>query len=526
MSSGQILHVTSITKPKYASSTWFVKSLDMQFSPIKGDNDAFLLMPFQTDHMINKMSNLMSIKRFLSWFTDTRLKQIGGDIAGLRPSDISRCTQVLKQITAMMKLHLASKEEEGNKESSGDSHFDVVSQNYARELKLMDLVFTIATIPSSFKLDTTYDSKFSAFTDKRYAKVADLISLSWRAMETMFLNNTRNEDYFARKDGWITTTISLVSDPIGAAVAFGKLIDNNADLLKRYVTRPIIREFKSLIKAKGLQSRLLSFFAAICTCKDKAIVSNQEAVLCELWLDEASRDQVLFKVTENNDLSKAAKLEIKISPVPDEFLGKESVMNGFKEILIDFSKIDRLSDFTVEGKKTCSVEQLCWVLEPEDLCKVCTGKEWMDVQTSFSPILDSQGNVLRMSDSNIAYNQLWDLAKYFKIQLELFAAMCYGRSYASIATLSKAIPYDMLVKMAASKNLPKVVRESSVKVLHRLYLDRYPHSPHCGRPSLPDLVWKTSELRRIELATTGEKTLICDPTLSSLINNALFCLRS
>lgn len=193
----------------------------------------------------------------------------------------------------------------------------------------------------------------------------------------------------------------MVSDPIGAAVAFGKLINNNADLLKRYVSRPIIQAFKDLIKSKGLQSRLLSFFATICTCKQKAILSNQEAVLCELWLDEPSREQTLFRIFENDDMAKATNLETVLSPVPDSFLGIECITDGFKEVLVDWSAIELLSNFKILGSQTVSVEQLCWVLEPEHLCQVVTGRNWEEVQMSFSPVIDSLGNIVRMSDANM-----------------------------------------------------------------------------------------------------------------------------
>ena len=87
----------------------------------------------------------------------------------------------------------------------------------------MDMVFIIATLPATFKLDTSYDQQSLAWLDHDFNRVANLVSLCWRALQTMFFNNRESENYFARKEGWIFKTISLISDPIGAAVAFSKV---------------------------------------------------------------------------------------------------------------------------------------------------------------------------------------------------------------------------------------------------------------------------------------------------------------
>ncbi|GMI44868.1 hypothetical protein TrCOL_g7245, partial [Triparma columacea] len=78
----------------------------------------------------------------------------------------------------------------------------------------------------------------------------------------------------------------------------------------------------------------------------------------------------------------------------------------------------------------------------------------------------------------------------------MFSNMCYGRSYNCIAGLQKSFPYTMLVGIIKDENLPFIVRNAFMKLIHRLWVDRYPHSPNCGRPSLPDLAWVYTELKR------------------------------
>ena len=515
--SGRTLHMTSARKVKYSETAWYQqKSLDIAFTPVKGDNDAFLVIPFETAHIIHKMDDLTAIMPFLSWFANDRLQQIDGCISKLRSSDISKCETVINKVISMMKdKSSAGERSEGDDDDLASceistAHLDETSQNFSRELKIMDFIFVVATIPFAFKLNTTFDSKSASFLDKDFSRVSDLVMLAWRALQSIFLNNKENEDYFARQENWITTTISLISDPIGAAVAFSKLISNNADLLKRYVSRSIIEEFKGLIKTKGLQSRLLSFFVSICTCQNKPIVSNQEAVLSQIWLDDDFRDHILFKMVENEDGNRTKLWESKADErtFPPDFLGQECVASGFKEILLDWRSIDQLKNFKIKGERICAVEELCWVLEPEALCERVTGSVWSEFKKSLDPILDSQGNIVGNSDAYVSFNQQWDLANYFKVQCDLFASMCHGRSYASIFSLSEAIPYTMLCIMINSRNLPSSIRESCVKVVHRLYVDRYPHSHHCGRPSLPDLVWKFDSLKKIKLSTSGKEEVV------------------
>ena len=426
---------------------------------------------------------------FLTWLVG-RLRNFDS-IGMLRPRDTKKCEKIIKKIIASIS---ETPVDAVTVDFVATDHCSRVSQGFARELKVMDLVFEIATIPATFNLDTHYDQKAASFTDKEYSRVANLVSLSWTCLETMFLNNRLSEDYFARRKGWISKTISLISDPIGAAVAFGKLISNNAYLVERYVNHDIISNFKSLIMSKGFQSRLLMFFVSICTCQGKAIVSNQEAVLSQVWLQVSDREQMLFALKEDENMAAATKWETKTTTAfPDVFLGKECVQSAFKRVLVSWSKTAQLKDFFVNGKQECSVEELCWVLDPTTLCKAVTGKDWNVYQARFED--DKSG-----FNNSVAFNRQWDLAMYFKSQLELYAGLCRGRSYASIFELTKHLSYTMLVSLMNSRKLPYTIRSSIVRVLHTVYIDRYPHSHNCGRPSLPDLVWDSSSLRDIKLS--------------------------
>ena len=88
---GATLYITSATKTKYEGHPIYQqKSLDMKFSNHKGDNDAFLLMPFEVKHVVKKMDELRALTPYLSWFTESRVQRISS-VQDLRLEDIKKC---------------------------------------------------------------------------------------------------------------------------------------------------------------------------------------------------------------------------------------------------------------------------------------------------------------------------------------------------------------------------------------------------------------------------------------------------
>jgi hypothetical protein len=61
------------------------------------------------------------------------------------------------------------------------------------------------------------------------------------------------------------------------------LIDNNAALLEEYVDDSVVETFMRLIMDSGPNAGLMRFFKAICSCKGKQIITNQEGVLERLY---------------------------------------------------------------------------------------------------------------------------------------------------------------------------------------------------------------------------------------------------
>ena len=127
---------------------------------------------------------------------------------------------------------------------------------------------------------------------------------------------------------WINPGIvSQIADPVGAAVAFGELVNNNAELLEGAVDGDIIKAFLDLILERGPQPRLLKFFSSICNCQGMPMISNQETVLHQLINNEVNQEKVLLELTQS-ETKRDFKLFNKEEDVPNEFLGKKERETG------------------------------------------------------------------------------------------------------------------------------------------------------------------------------------------------------
>jgi hypothetical protein len=140
----------------------------------------------------------------------------------------------------------------------------VVFQEIARDAKLMDTVFAVATAPSATSMNMTFDETAQKFVDPAFATISMCVKLAWRFMEKLFQNNEDNEGYFADQNGWINPgLVNQIADPVGAAIAFGTLISSNKALLEKYVDKSVIQAFIRLIKERGPQARLMDFFSQV-----------------------------------------------------------------------------------------------------------------------------------------------------------------------------------------------------------------------------------------------------------------------
>ena len=347
-------------------------------------------------------------------------------------------------------------------------------QNIAREVKLLDALFAVATAPSYVPgLTLCFDEATQRFEDSAFAQISNTTKMAWHALQQCFKSNHTSENYFASQPGWINPgIIQQIADPVGAAIAFEKLISENAKLLEDCVDESIINAFMSLIMERGPQARLMNFFSSICTCQGRAIISNQETCLSQLWLNDVNNKKILFQVYQSEkDTGAQLPLDAEQKDVPATFLGKSDMQAGFKEVRVSWQNMPTMQDLKIRDRLNCPLSQFCTQLSDENM-------------------------IFPLSQLSPPNKKLRQVGLYFVAQVDMFANMCYGRSYNCIAGLQKAFPYTMLIGIIKEERLAFVVRKVFTKLIHRLWVDRYPHSPNCGRPSLPDLAWVYTELKK------------------------------
>jgi hypothetical protein len=138
-----------------------------------------------------------------------------------------------------------------------------------------------------------------------------------------------------------------------------------------------------------------------------------------------------------------------------------------------------LKSYTIDGVRYCSLYDFCRPLD----------HNWVREQ------LES------ISDS--AALQRFDLhkefAEYFQGQVELYCELLYGRSYSAIYTLESMLPFNLLLSVIYNEKMPHEIRSRFVKLINRLWVDRFPHEPDCGKQSLPELIWVVSDLEDLTI---------------------------
>ena len=572
------LHMRTRTKSKWLnSSSPYPRSLDIFFSSLPEENEALLLIPFSRDDLKSRVSQMLSMLPYLRWFVDRATT----DIKLLRNNDIKKAGATISRLVNLLAMYNDEKNDQHpnttNEQSSGRSRegdgyrslnssadlssssltvnwssfsyphqitlldssltaaCDVLTQNFARDFKFMDLIFTLATLALRYSLPTSYSPTEREWTSPSFSKIANLVKLSFRAVQRLFHENRKSENYFARQKNWINPgVVDSISDPIGAAVLFEALISNNATLLRRHVDGEIFSCFQRLILSRGPESRFLKFFTACCSCQGEGIRSNQETIFNMVWRDQGARSSMLLGMEEVvTGVDAVGGSSREVTKVTENYLGKETLEgNGgrFKRVKVSWEGMEKMSEellpFTLGRKKSCFIEELCWVLDPAKLYPLLFGgKSWEDERRDqgfkdrAEEVKGSPSSVHSLtfktpghhaSDSELTeneytkrfYNQL-SLAKYFASQITFLSSLCIGRSYNCILSLSQSIPYEMIVSCLNNRRLPDEVRAPFVTLLRRLWIDRYPHGSYCGRPVLPDLVWVQSDLKKRSISGKG-----------------------
>lgn len=300
--------------------------------------------------------------------------------------------------------------------------------------------------------------------------------------------------------------IQQLQFPVGAAETLTSIIHSNRSLLESVVDQERVDSIIELIKFEGPSDEFLDFFAAICSCDSEAIRSNQDIVADSLLYNRSVYDRLIVDVRAFSDME-LASLKIPqrdVFTIPDidgvspqkvygsDMAGKRALhvyaaWKGDKnwelgsDSLFYTPESFGLPYIVVDGKQWVHMEDLC---EPLDRKK----HEEMNQEMEYSS-----------DDERAQFESRNNIALYFEAQIELFCELLYQRNYRVIYFLEKIFSYEMLLSLIFNMNLPYSTRGRFVKLLSRLWIQRFPHSENCGKQSLPELIWILPEVEEVTI---------------------------
>ena len=127
--------------------------------------------------------------------------------------------------------------------------------------------------------------------------------------------------------------------------------------------------------------------------------------------------------------------------------------------------------------------ELLWPLEEDDaardaLCRDVVGCPYDEVYAAARGDEALRAGLARQKQ----------LARYFVEQVRTLSEMVRTRSYKVARVVEKEWSYGLLVSSMVDSRLPAAARAALVRLLHHLYLDRYPHEENCGKAQLPEQI--------------------------------------
>jgi hypothetical protein len=137
---------------------------------------------------------------------------------------------------------------------------------------------------------------------------------------------------------WVYAIIFCARNLSSAQACLSTLLSNNEELLDKFVDDDVVDSFIDNIQERGPEYSTMDFFHAICSCKGRQILSNQELCLKKLLHDGETRIQLMVETTtfpvEMFDFTRE-QIEKQIEPTFDDFI---QAYEGMPDLKLIFNK--------------------------------------------------------------------------------------------------------------------------------------------------------------------------------------------
>ncbi|KAK7239753.1 inositol 1,4,5-trisphosphate-sensitive calcium-release channel [Aureococcus anophagefferens] len=342
--------------------------------------------------------------------------------------------------------------------------------------------------------------------------------------------NKANEFFFVEQEGggWFLACIDQIAYSVGAAEALSQLVSDNEELLERHIDARR-RRLRVAHRGAGPRADLLGFLGAICSCRGRGVKSNQE--LCAARLGSASRraGRAAGRARPRRSAARSCCGSARgggglppgppvewaaTGAAPAAFLGESELRAGFSRAYASWTcpadggaweprtshlfwgpgraGVRRAGGRVVLGLAVVSdgrggawveLGDLLWILEEDDaardaLCRDVVGCPYDEVYAAARGDEALRAGLARQKQ----------LARYFVEQVRTLSEMVRTRSYKVARVVEKEWSYGLLVSSMVDARLPAAARAALVRLLHHLYLDRYPHEENCGKAQLPEQI--------------------------------------
>jgi len=410
-------------------------------------------------------------------------------------------------------------------------------QDCAREQMLVDVLLDMVVAPVNYGLALDFkfntEKKKKDWIDPAFKVISTVHKLAWTCLKNLVRKNTSSCAYAAAKElmykglvkdgdppgtaskrtaaktGIVPICVEQIPHPVLAARFLNNMITDSKLLLQQVATPENITYFRDMVIKYGARASFMNFFTAICSCNGEAIPRNQDLLVKELILNLDIYRQVFIHTYVNPvDDRPYKKWTVATGPGEmEDYYGKGELeqLGGFPCVYVAWTgsdpwvpgkglypapaALDMSTAFDKNGKAHVTLEELCWVLEPEAMCPKLKGITF----TEYTKVNLNTPEKREIFDDHVK------LAMFYESSIKAMAEMIVNRNYKAIMILEQLFPYVMLIGIISNKRLSYCIRGGFVSIVQRLWVDRFPCEPNCGRESLPDVVWVYEDLKKLSI---------------------------